>query len=144
MNFNSECLPDLVARKGVLLVFVDSVPFTAVGVEVEDLLELGRAPGENLDLVLAFTVSQPSSSSFWVGVNLCKLSTDLGVLRPLTVSAHDLLELDELIDEVEPKGAGTPLGIVLAACSLAGSFSDPALDGLEEEDAEDARAVSAA
>ena len=73
----------MVARKGVLLVFVDSVPFTAVGVEVEDLLELGRAPGENLDLVLAFTVSQPPSSSFWVGVKLCKLSTDLGVLRPL-------------------------------------------------------------
>ena len=134
----------MVARKGVLLIFAAvSVPFTAVGVEVEDLLELGRAPGENLDLVLAFTVSQPSSSSFWVGVNLCKLSTDLGVLRPLTVSAHDLLELDELIDEVEPKGAGTPLGIVLAACT-AGSFSDPALEGLEEEEAEDARAVSAA
>ena len=135
----------MVARKGVLLVFADSVPFTAVGVEVEDLLELGRAPGENLDLVLAFTVSQPPSSSFWVGVKLCKLSTDLGVLRPLTVSAHDLLELDELIDEVEPKGAGTPLGIVLAACT-AGSFSDPALEGLEEEEeeAEDARAVSAA
>ena len=135
----------MVARKGVLLVFADSVPLTtAVGVEVEDLLELGRAPGENLDLVLAFTVSQPPSSSFWVGVKLCKLSTDLGVLRPLTVSAHDLLELDELIDDVEPaKVGGTPLGIVLVACTT-GSFSDPALEGLEEEEAEDARAVSAA
>jgi hypothetical protein len=110
----SLSLPDLVARKGVLLVFADSVPFIAVGVEVEDLLELGWAPGENLDLVLAFTVSQPPSSSLFC-VKVFKLSTDLGVLRPLTVSAHDLLELDELIDEVEPKGGGTPLGIVLAA-----------------------------
>ena len=60
------------------------------------------------------------------------------------MSAHDLLELEELIDEVEPKGAGTPLGIVLVACSLAGSFSDPALEGLEEEVEDWARAVSAA
>ena len=59
------------------------------------------------------------------------------------MSAHDLLELDELIDEVEPKGAGTPLGIVLVACT-AGSFSDPALEGLEEEVEDWARAVSAA
>ena len=131
----------MVARNGVLFVLADSVPFTAGGV-VEDLLELGRAPGENLDLVLAFTVSQPPSSSFWAWVKLCKLSTDLGVLRPLTVSAHDLLELDELIDEVEPKGGGTPLGIVLAG-PCTGSFSEAALEGLEEE-AEYAWAVSAA
>ena len=64
---------------------------------------------------LACTATTPSS---WVRV--FKFSTDLGVLRPLTVSAQDLLELDELMDEVDPKGGGTPL-IVLAAS--AASFS---------------------
>ena len=71
--------------------------------------------GEYFDRVLDLTVSQPSSSvllSFLddnddvVGVEetLFKSSTDRGVFKPLTVSAHDLLELDELIEDVEPKG----------------------------------------
>ena len=31
-------------------------------------------------------------------------STDLGVFKPLTVSAQDLLELEELIEDVDPNG----------------------------------------
>ena len=33
-----------------------------------------------------------------------KSSTDLGAFNPLTVSAQDRLELDELIEDVDPKG----------------------------------------
>ena len=111
INFK-EYIPDFVARNGVRFILAavadeeDSFPLTVVAdMVVESLLEL-LAPGENLDLVLVLTVSQPPSSS-WVRV--FKFSTDLGVLSPLTVSAQDLLELDELIDEVDPKGGGTPL-----------------------------------
>ena len=56
-------LPDFVARKGVLLVFEDLFPSTvSEDSEIEDLLEAFLTPGENLDLVLALTVSQPPSS----------------------------------------------------------------------------------
>ena len=44
------------ARKGVLLVFDDSFSFTLA--VIDDLLEV-LEPGENLDLVLVLTVSQP-------------------------------------------------------------------------------------
>ena len=97
------------ARKGVLLVFDDSFSFTLAA--IDDLLEV-LEPGENLDLVLVLTVSQPPSSSW---VRAFKFSTDLGVLRPLTVSAQDLLELDELMEEVDPKGGGTPLIVLVAS-----------------------------
>lgn len=72
-----------------------------------------RLEGEYLDLVLGLTISQPSSSSFFsLTLELLSLglllketfSTDFGALRPLTVSAQDRQDPEELIDEVEPNG----------------------------------------
>ena len=107
--------------------------------------------GEYLDRVLDLTVSQPSSSillSFLddnddvVGVEetLFKSSTDRGVFKPLTVSAHDLLELDELIEDVEPKGneqllfevgaASGSLGLVLEVTLEVVVRPLPGIDGM--------------
>ena len=72
---------------------VDSEVMGVTGVE-EDLFFAAEdaEAGEYLDRVLVLTVSQPSSStaSFLKLEAVFKSSTDLGVLRPLTVSAQDL------------------------------------------------------
>ena len=96
--------------------------------------------GEYLDRVLDLTVSQPSSSILFsfldidneelVGVEetLFKSSTDRGVFNPLTVSAHDLLELDELIEDVEPKGKDPLLFEVGAASGNLGLVLEVTLE----------------
>ena len=72
---------------------------------------LSLLEGENLDLALDRTVSQPPSSCSstaaspdlsWLAVDT--FSTDLGVFRPLTVSAQLLQDPVELMDDEEPKG----------------------------------------
>ena len=43
----------------------------------------------------------------------------LGLFKPFTVSAHDLLELEELIEEVDPNGGTVPFWLI---CGIFGEF----------------------
>ncbi len=122
MSFNAESwLSCLVTFRLIVPVDDDVSEETKFLLRLTELLlVIDVLNGENLDLVLGLTISQPSSSGLMLfcllvsslATALVRFSTDLGAFRPLTVSAQLLFELEELMDEVEPNG-GTVLPLPL-------------------------------